>query len=587
MLTRFEPWMALSFTEGSIGGDIERIDLDAAGALLFGGTAQTGRVRCPATARPARFQRHRHRAGADHGRQGAAADQPAHQLLLPLRAAGDQRRGAQRLWRRDLGAVLHLPGLQRPRRLDAHVERRRQRRRVRRAVERQRQAAELSLRQRRGGRWRRGRSPSATAPRTADWRRAASPPGARIAARSSAPTNGRWIAFAMMDRPVEALQQSFLRTKATDLLVPQVARLQANSSNNTIFADDKGEIAYLHPQFVPRRDDRFDYTKPVDGSDPATDWGALHRAQRAAQRDQPAQRLGPEHQQLAVSRGRRVQPEPATISRNIWTCSARISAASTRVQLLDRQPRLDARKAAGGGVRQLSARLCRARSRRWSQAYDALPDERSAARAAGRARSRVLRGWDYRWGAESVAAERWPSSGASTHGGAQAPPDETGNKVMMRLGARHQRRAEARRRSTRRSLGCSAISAAGRCRGARSTASSASRRRSIQPFSDAAPSIPVPFADGNYGSLASFGARAEAGHEALVRQLRQQLRRGGRVRTARPRARGHRRRRKRRSRLAPFQRPGRALRVRQSARRSISTPTSSTATPSGRYRPGE
>src|SRR5437764_4252196 len=27
-LTRFEPWMALSFTEGSIGGDIERIDLD-------------------------------------------------------------------------------------------------------------------------------------------------------------------------------------------------------------------------------------------------------------------------------------------------------------------------------------------------------------------------------------------------------------------------------------------------------------------------------------------------------------------------------------------------------------------------------
>jgi acyl-homoserine-lactone acylase len=29
VLTRFEPWMALSFTEGSIGGDIERIDLDA------------------------------------------------------------------------------------------------------------------------------------------------------------------------------------------------------------------------------------------------------------------------------------------------------------------------------------------------------------------------------------------------------------------------------------------------------------------------------------------------------------------------------------------------------------------------------
>ena len=77
----------------------------------------------------------------------------------------------------------------------------------------------------------------------------------------------RWIAFAMMNRPVEALQQSYLRTKASDLAsFMQVAQLKANSSNNTIFADDRGEIAYLHPQFVPRRDNRFDYTKPVDGT---------------------------------------------------------------------------------------------------------------------------------------------------------------------------------------------------------------------------------------------------------------------------------------------------------------------------------
>ena len=51
--------------------------------------------------------------------------------------------------------------------------------------------------------------------------------------------NGRWIAFAMMNRPVEALQQSYLRTKATDFAsFLQVAQLKANSSNNTIFADD-------------------------------------------------------------------------------------------------------------------------------------------------------------------------------------------------------------------------------------------------------------------------------------------------------------------------------------------------------------
>jgi acyl-homoserine-lactone acylase len=54
--------------------------------------------------------------------------------------------------------------------------------------------------------------------------------------------------------------------------------LRANSSNNTIYADADadGDIAYLHPQFIPRRDDHFDYTHPVDGANPATDWKGLH-----------------------------------------------------------------------------------------------------------------------------------------------------------------------------------------------------------------------------------------------------------------------------------------------------------------------
>ncbi|WP_436792225.1 acylase [Caulobacter sp. RL271] len=88
--------------------------------------------------------------------------------------------------------------------------------------------------------------------------------------------DGKWISIALMNKPVAALQQSFLRTKATDYAsFMKVAQLKANSSNNTLFADSKGEIAYLHPQFIPVRDDRFDYTKPVDGSDPATDWKGL------------------------------------------------------------------------------------------------------------------------------------------------------------------------------------------------------------------------------------------------------------------------------------------------------------------------
>jgi acyl-homoserine-lactone acylase len=88
--------------------------------------------------------------------------------------------------------------------------------------------------------------------------------------------DGKWIAVALMNTPLPALQQSWMRTKTSDYAsYTKVAGFQANSSNNTLFADDKGEIAYLHPQFIPLRDDRFDYTKPVDGSDPATDWRGL------------------------------------------------------------------------------------------------------------------------------------------------------------------------------------------------------------------------------------------------------------------------------------------------------------------------
>src|SRR4029079_10805483 len=67
--------------------------------------------------------------------------------------------------------------------------------------------------------------------------------------------DGKWISVALMNTPMPALEQSWLRTEATDFLYYlKVAQLKANSSNNTIFADGSGNIAYLHPQFVPRRD---------------------------------------------------------------------------------------------------------------------------------------------------------------------------------------------------------------------------------------------------------------------------------------------------------------------------------------------
>ena len=88
---------------------------------------------------------------------------------------------------------------------------------------------------------------------------------------------GKWIATALMNKPVAALQQSFLRTKVHSIAeFKKVAALAANSSNNTLFADNKGEFALFLPQFMPIRSNRYDYTKPVDGSDPRTDWHGFH-----------------------------------------------------------------------------------------------------------------------------------------------------------------------------------------------------------------------------------------------------------------------------------------------------------------------
>jgi acyl-homoserine-lactone acylase len=81
------------------------------------------------------------------------------------------------------------------------------------------------------------------------------------------------ISIELMNTPVPALEQSFLRTKARSYAdYKATMALMGNSSNNTIFASADGDIAYWHGNYIPERDTRYDFTKPVDGSNPATDW---------------------------------------------------------------------------------------------------------------------------------------------------------------------------------------------------------------------------------------------------------------------------------------------------------------------------
>ncbi|MBM4195129.1 MAG: acylase [Gemmatimonadetes bacterium] len=86
----------------------------------------------------------------------------------------------------------------------------------------------------------------------------------------------KWVAIRIMQEPLKALQQSYLRTKAKNFTeFMKTMDLHTNSSNATLFADAEGNIAFLHANFVPRRDPKFNWRQPVDGSDPASEWQGL------------------------------------------------------------------------------------------------------------------------------------------------------------------------------------------------------------------------------------------------------------------------------------------------------------------------
>ncbi len=89
--------------------------------------------------------------------------------------------------------------------------------------------------------------------------------------------DNQWTATALMWEPVKALSQSYTRTKLNGhAQFREMMNMRTNSSNNTVYADGQGNIGYYHGNFIPIRDQQFDYTKPVDGGNPKTDWQGLH-----------------------------------------------------------------------------------------------------------------------------------------------------------------------------------------------------------------------------------------------------------------------------------------------------------------------
>ena len=525
LLTRFEPWMAMSFTEGSIGGDIERIDLDQLKAFysqahpeLVSGSMSSRADR----SREGMLKRVQHDAERELEPQGSngiaiapklTADGGALLLINPhtsfyfrseLQMSSDE--GLNAYGAATWGQFFLYQGFN-PHIGWMHTSS---------GVDNVDEFAEKVERRGKGYCYWYGRTCRALQPRpiTVRYRRS----NGTLTARSFTAwmshrgpivrsENGRWIAFAMMNRPVEALQQSYLRTKAFDLAsFMRVSELKANSSNNTVFADDKGEVAVLAPQFMPRRDNRFDYTRPVDGSDPATDWHGLHAVAELPNTINPANGW--------------------VFNSNDWLYSA-AGPLSLRPQSFPAY--LDT---AGESYRTVHATRLLSQPGRWSvdrlqtAAYDsaqpsfevlvpmlvaawqALPasDPRRARLAQPIA---ALNAWDKRWSITSVPntlAQFW---------GDELAKLATSRKWNDRQNMfRHMEQLSAAEKIDTFTRGLDRLERDfGRWQVPWGEVNRFQRISPAidSPFSDAAPSIPVGFTSNKWGSLASFGATQKQG----------------------------------------------------------------------------
>ncbi|KQO25032.1 penicillin amidase [Flavobacterium sp. Leaf82] len=89
--------------------------------------------------------------------------------------------------------------------------------------------------------------------------------------------DGKWISLRSNNRSMTSLIQSWVRTKSKSFEDYKKAMdLKANTSNNTVYADSKGNIAYWHGNFIPVRDKSLNWSKVVDGSISSTQWKGLH-----------------------------------------------------------------------------------------------------------------------------------------------------------------------------------------------------------------------------------------------------------------------------------------------------------------------
>jgi acyl-homoserine-lactone acylase len=324
--------------------------------------------------------------------------------------------------------------------------------------------------------------------------------------------DGKWVSIRLMQEPVKALTQSYTRTKARSYKAYRdTMELHTNSSNNTIYADADGTIAYFHSNFIPKRDPKFDWTKPVDGSDPATEWngvlsldetpglkdpsnGWLYNTNNhpwsAAGPNSPKKSDYPAYVDKNGENARGIHAIQLLGARKDFTLDSLVTTAYDSYQ--------------PGFTEQIPALL---------KAYNALPAS-NGLKAKLSEQIGVLKGWDFRWSPTSVAnslAVYWSEDigrrvnadarkagiSADEYIVTKTPPDQ----MVQALAAASDKLAA--------DFGSWKMPWGDINRFQRLTDDI------VHPFNDAGPSIPVGFSSARWGSLASFGARTYKGSKKM------------------------------------------------------------------------